>query len=415
MNVLHINFSDRKGGAAIASFRLHNAMLRTGINSRMLVLQRTVRDRDDITTVSQTQLAMSLVTDVVEPLLVKPMSGGKGWFSSFMFGFDITGSAFFHEADVIYLHWIGKLVNFSILKKICKSGKPVFWFMHDMFPITGGCHHAFDCEKYKDRCNNCPCHINKPFYPDLSKSQFRKKHKLYRQFNNLHFIAPSRWMQECAKTSALTRDSQVFHIPNLIDGTVFKPLDRQFARRVYSLPVGKKIIGFGAERVLTNQFKGWKQFCETMQHLATLENIDCDEIFIVIFGSSYNRAIANALPFETIFTGYLADDWSLAVLYNALDVFVIPSLAENFPLTVEESLSCDTPVVGFNTGGIPDMVSNKTGYLAEYLNSGDMAKGIVQVLNNPPTNVRAQIEHLFADAMVKKHIDMLNGLVIDKK
>ena len=53
------------------------------------------------------------------------------------------------------------------------------------------------------------------------------------------------------------------------------------------------------------------------------------------------------------------------------------------PTTVLESLSCGTPVVGFEVGGVPDMIRHKeNGYLAKYKNAGDIVEGIKFCLNN---------------------------------
>ncbi|GAB6392000.1 MAG: glycosyltransferase family 4 [Treponematales bacterium] len=411
--VLHINISDRLGGAAIAAFRLHRAMREAGIDSRYFALNRVITDDEYIITASRFERHVSAVINrVLENLAGKPMRNRAGLFSPFRFGLNIARRSAIAEAaasaDIIYLHWIcGGLLDIRGLKTILKTGKPVFWFMHDMFPITGGCHYAFDCAAYETNCEHCPCAAARRRRFSLASRQFRRKRLVFRRFDNLAFIAPSRWLFDCAKRSALTKDKRIEHIPNLIDGAVFKPLDKETARRLFGASAARnartRSIGFGADAALTNPYKGWEYLVEALNLLKQDESMRDAPIELLIFGSSYNEAIAKTIPFKAHFLGRLSDEYSLAMTYNAMDVFVIPSTAENFPNTVLESLACGTPVVGFDTGGIPDMVSRETGYLAEYKNSADLARGIALTLKNPKTGVREQVKKFFAEKVLTQH------------
>ncbi|MDR0505538.1 MAG: glycosyltransferase, partial [Dysgonamonadaceae bacterium] len=392
LKILHINTSDKTGGAAIAAFRLHNAMLSSGIDSRYLVLNRTINDRKDILTVSYfDQYVKKIAIKIFEKVTVQGMLERPGLFSSFKYGIDISRHQAVLDADIIYIHWINALVNYHVLKQILKTGKPVFWFMHDMFAITGGCHHAFDCTNYHVQCVKCPYHGTGSPLTDLSRRQFKRKWKLYNQCDNLAFIAPSKWLFDCAQKSGLTRNKRIYHIPNLIDTTVFKPVSKEVSRRLFSLDIKKKIIGFGADNALQNPYKGWTYLRDALQILSKDALLKDVPIEVVIFGSSYVKEIAEGIPFPVHFLGKLYDEYSLVMVYNSVHVFVIPSLAENFPNTVLESIACDTPVVGFNVGGIPDMVNVHTGYLAEYKNSEDLARHISLLLREPRANVNASI------------------------
>ena len=131
-------------------------------------------------------------------------------------------------------------------------------------------------------------------------------------------------------------------------------------------------------------------------------------IEVLIFGSSFSEEIAKKIPYPVHFVGHLHNDFSLVMVYNCMDVFVIPSLAEAFGQTIIESLACNVPVVGFNIGGIPDMVNGYTGYLAEYNNSEDLAKGITVVLKEGKTNVREYVKSFSLESIVDKHNEMWN-------
>jgi glycosyltransferase involved in cell wall biosynthesis len=409
MKILHINISDRVGGAAIAAYRLHSAMRSAGIDSKYFAFNRTINDDEQIITVSKYDYYVKRLMNVVfDNLLSKGIRKRTGVFSSFIFGINMAKyRATVDTADIIYLHWIcGQFVNYSSLEWILKTGKSVFWFMHDMFPITGGCHCAYECEEYKKDCKHCPC-SNKY---SVALKQYKKRGKLYKKYDNLRFIAPSKWLFDCAKKSGLTKDKTIYHIPNLLDDTLFKPLDKTLARQVLSLGSAKKIIGFGADSALTNPYKGWRYLRDALCIIADDNTVKAFDIEIVIFGTSYNKEMTAYIPFKSHFLGTLRDEYSLTILYNSLDVFVIPSLADNFPNTILESLACNVPVVGFNIGGIPETVNEHTGYLAEYKNSEDLAKGIAFVLRNRYENINRYTKSYLPGVMLTRHKEIWNKI-----
>ncbi|HNF02863.1 MAG TPA: glycosyltransferase, partial [Ferruginibacter sp.] len=120
-----------------------------------------------------------------------------------------------------------------------------------------------------------------------------------------------------------------------------------------------------------------------------------------------------AIPFKTRFVGFLKDEYSVSLVYNAANVFVVPSLADNLPTTVLESLSCGTPVVGFDVGGIPDMISHReNGYLARYKSAEDLAEGIRFCIKN---QVKGRILANFEkDSVMKRHLDLMETIETGK-
>jgi glycosyltransferase involved in cell wall biosynthesis len=196
----------------------------------------------------------------------------------------------------------------------------------------------------------------------------------------------------------------------MIDTMLYRPLDKSFAKGFFGIDRGKKVIGIGAFNLLSNPYKGWEYFREALNILAAKNRDMIKEAQILVFGSFYDEKIAAAIPFKTHFIGSLQDDYSLVLMYNCLDVFVIPSLAENFPQTVLESIAANVPVAGFNVGGIPDLVNDSTGYLAEYKNSGDLARGIELLLNSPKRNVRGFIGPFSKEQIIKRHRELWNSL-----
>lgn len=383
MKILHINTSDTAGGAAIAAMRLHNAMLVAGIDSTFLCLSRNINDDETILSVDlKTKFKSRSIDAVQRRLFGKCLSEKKGTFSNMKYGYKLSKFVDLSKYDIIYIHWINSsFLSLQGLEEICKTGKKIYWFMHDMFPITGGCHYSFDCKKYCQNCGECP-YLKSSGKHDFSYKQLRIKHKILDKYSNLSFIAPSKWLYKCTKESSLGKNHKIYHIPNLLDSTIFHTLDKKLCREILNLPKDKKIILFGADSALSNPYKGFEYLVEALKILEKDSDVNNTEIELVIFGSSYNKNIEEMLPFKTHFMGYLHDSYTLALLYNSADVFCIPSLAENFANTILESVHCGTPVVGFDVGGIPDVVNDKTGYLAKYRDSEDFARGIKIVLNS---------------------------------
>lgn len=168
-------------------------------------------------------------------------------------------------------------------------------------------------------------------------------------------------------------------------------------------PPPLKIIGFGAYAALTNPYKGWTYLQSALQIVSQDTSLDDIHIEVIVFGCSYNKEIVDAIPFHVHFLGNIYDERALVMAYNGMDVFVVPSLAEAFGQTVLESLACNTPVVGFTVGGIPDMVNAHTGYLAEYKNSEDLARGIALLLKQEKRQVSEYVASFMSDVIVDKH------------
>jgi glycosyltransferase involved in cell wall biosynthesis len=328
-----------------------------------------------------------------------------GAFSYPVLGSDIAHHEAIRNADVIYLHWVlNGFLNLNNIEQLIRLQKPVVFFLHDMWAITGGCHHSFSCEKYMTACGRCPI-LPGNRENDLSAREFRKKIKLYSKYSNIYFVSPSTWMYDCAKKSALTRDKPIFHIPNILDDKVFKPVSKAVARQLLNIDAEETVIAFGA-MALDSPYKGMRYLLEALQHLHQqgLQNIS-----VLVFGGG-NKPSEQGIPFKTRSLGYLSDEYSMSLVYNAADVFVVPSLAESFGYVILEALSCGTPVVGFDVGGIPDLIKHKeNGYLARYKDAGDLAYGIRFCIENKVSGKRPGT--MERNAVVEMHTTLIDQLV----
>lgn len=377
MNILHINYSDRTGGAAIAANRHNEAMNRAGLSSKLLVVKKDYKQNSNIVAIRNNKKRLFIYTQLLN-LLHNWFTKTYGTFATFSFtfwGFSLCKHPLVKNADIIYLHWVNSsMVSIKEIERILMLGKPVFWYMHDMNPITGGCHYSLDCDKYKSKCFDCPM-IKRKQIIDLVKYQFQQKKNRWSKYANFNIVTPSLWLSECVKNSQIFKEHQIFRVPNVIDTHLYKPINKLFAKRLFNISETKKLLLFGADNV-NSPYKGWVYLKEALSLL------NPDEYECLIFGER-NNAIIQSLAMKVTFTGYLYDDYSLISAYNAADVFVTPSLADNFPNVILEAMACGLPCVGFNTGGIPDLILHKrTGYLAKPKDYIDLAEGIKWVISS---------------------------------
>lgn len=370
-------FTQSTGRAAL---RLHRAFLNSGIDSTIISLQPAINDDDKVIQKGKKSKLVARLDNQLHKYINKKNHKEYGLFSYPVMGSKLSLMKEVRDADYIYIHWVlGGFMNLANIEQIAKLGKPVIFFMHDMWPITGGCHYSFDCEKYTSSCFNCQV-FAKNKENDLSARGFQKKLKFYSSYNNLCFVSPSTWLYDCSLKSSLTKDKPNFHIPNIIDQKIYKPFDKNIAKEILKIDKSQVVISFGAISI-NNPYKGLNYLLKSLKLL--FQDVEFKNILVLIFGSGYKKEIDDEIPYKTKFIGHLSDEYSTVIAYNATDVFIAPSLADNLPTTVLESLSCGTPVVGFDVGGIPDMVKHKeNGYLAKYRDSNDLADGIKFCLAN---------------------------------
>jgi glycosyltransferase involved in cell wall biosynthesis len=227
----------------------------------------------------------------------------------------------------------------------------------------------------------------------------------------LTVVTPSRWMATCVQKSYLFRSARVVTIPNGIDIERFRPIDKKMARKLLTLPEYKKLVLFGAIAGTTEHRKGFHKLQEAIIRLVARGNID--DVELVVFGAT-RPATSLDLGLTIHYMGTLHDDVSLALLYSAADVFVLPSLQDNLPNTIMEALACGTPCVAFDIGGVPEMVEHQVnGYLAVPHEPSDLAAGIAWVLRDLgqwqtlSENARKKAESEFAlDKVARRYAEL---------
>ena len=376
MRVLIVNTSERTGGAAVAANRLMSALINNGVKAKMLVRDK---ETDCPTVAALPQGVRSQWSFLWERLVVlcRLHLRRRHLFEVDIAnaGFDITQTEEFREADVIHLHWVNQgMLSLGGIRRILRSGKPVVWTMHDMWPATGICHLTLGCRQFKTGCCQCKYLPGGGGRNDLSARVWRKKAALLAQ-DSIHFVACSRWLESEARQSALLRGQKVSTIPNPIDTRVYRVTDRAEARRQLGLPQELRLLLFVSQRA-TNRNKGMDYLVEACNLLAGQHPEMKAQTGVVILGG-HAEEVAGQLPFQAFPLGYVNDEQQIVRAYNAADLFVLPSLSENLPNTIMEAMACGVPCVGFNVGGIPEEIDHRqNGYVAEYRNAADLARGI---------------------------------------
>lgn len=381
MRVLIVNTSERRGGAAVAANRLLDALNNNGIKAKMLVRDK---DTDNITVVGLKQQIYLRFCFLYERLRIfkRLRFSRKHLFHVDIanVGADITSLREFKEADIIHLHWINQgMLSLGCISKILESGKPVVWTMHDVWPATSICHLSLGCTRFKTTgCKYCKYLPGGGSPTDLSAKVWRRK-KAMLDKGSVYFVACSKWLANEAKSSILLKGHHVTNIPNPIDTRVFCPQDRDEARRQLGIPDNVRVILFVSQRA-DNPYKGMNYLIEACNELATTMPDTFENVRVAVLGGNSEEVTA-ALKYQSYSLGYVSDEREIASVYAAADVFVLPSLSENLPNTIMEAMACGIPCVGFNVGGIPEMIDHrKNGYVAAYKKASDLAAGLRWVL-----------------------------------
>ena len=364
MKVLIISTTERTGGGAIAAKRLLTALNKNGIKAKMLVRDKQT---DDVNVASYGNIIPKVMERLrLMCLLLKPFR--QTWqYDLASDGIDILSTPEYKEADVIHLHWVNQgMLSLKQLKQMLLSGKRIVWTMHDEWPFRGIRH-------YTEEGNT----IEEKNISALEERLFKSKQEIY-QLGNIRFVGCSQWITDLAQEAM--PNANVRHINNCIPHNIFHPQDRQDARKAFSLPQDQKLILFTCQKV-TDKRKGMAYLLEALKYLNE------PKPHLVVVGGNTEDLLNSNLGIDTSnlhFIPYVNGEKEMARLYSAVDCFVTPSLQDNLPNTIAEAMSCGTPCVGFNAGGIPEMISHmKNGYVAQYCDSKDLAHGIECALSHP--------------------------------
>lgn len=386
MKVLHVSF----GGGIFD--QIHSELLQKGIDSQILTLYKIAYEVEQSKVFAPSAFArkkhhyQEAIENLARTYLYKVQKDVD--FSYGYVGYDISQNELVQSADIIHLNWTTRnWLSIANIGQLLRLHKPVVWTLHDVWGLTGGCHVLLNgCDKWQYSCGNCPFIRNGKRYKDLSfRIMNRKKHFLKNP--NLSIAAPSTWMLQNAQKSPLFSNAKIYHIPNTLQAETAKPYSRTDVESGLAYNKENEIsVLFGTAGALQRSYKGFHYIMEALKQIRDHFPETAEKLVIHTFGT-------NSID-DIVLPGYKVVNWGtlngirLFYLYNLADIYLYPSMADNLPATVMESLACSTPVVCFNTGGITDMVKHKkNGYVAIQGNTSDFVNGILWTLANNPDNV----------------------------
>jgi glycosyltransferase involved in cell wall biosynthesis len=377
MRVLFASTYDAHGGAARAAYRLYQGVSK--LDTACLVVKARTSDNPEIVCAGGkyssywgkrcSQLAGLLGRRQERPDLPPQLSVAPASIESVDFARQITG----FQPDIVHLHWICN--DFLSLDDIAGLRKPVLWTLHDAWPFTGGCHVPGRCLRYQDSCGSCPF-LSSTKEDDWSRRLHTQKRDCYSKIA-LTVVAPSRWLAAAARSSSLLSNVRVAVIPNGLDVSRFRPLDKLMSRDILGLPRDRALILFGGMGSTTDPNKGFSLLLQALSQVSE-PGIDAE---LVVFGASRGD-LPGDFPVQVHFLGTLHDGATLALAYSAADVMVVPSIQEAFCQTASEAMACGVPVVSFRTSGLLDIVEHGVdGYAAEPFDPADLLQGIFWALD----------------------------------
>ena len=396
MNVLLVNTYDN-GGAAKACIRLHQGLLKQGFSSKILFRdpsQNEIQESYYFQDFLAQKPGYEQIKQKVKLHLNKRSKGNmlkslpKGYepFRIAKSPFDITTHPLYEWADIINLHWVADFLDEASF--FVKNSKPIVWTLHDMLAFTGGYHYKMGLD------------LNS--YDKLIQENLSTKNKAYKDAK-ITVVPLSRWLSNESKHSSLLGRFPHSLIPNGLDTQVFSPIQTSCARSLLGIPREHKTILFVSES-LTNQRKGFTFLIESLDLLPKGTQI-------ALIGSGKEK-MRNK---HEINLGRIIDERLMAAAYSAADLFVIPSVEDNLPNTVVESLCCGTPVVGFNIGGIPDMIQpGFNGFICPEISSDALAKTIQKALEysfDREAIRKDSIERYDQSVQADAYIELFNTLV----
>ncbi len=322
-----------------------------------------------------------------------------------------------YKPDVISLHNIHEAgLQPDLLRQLVQIS-PVTWTLHDMWAFTGGCTHALGCTKYIEGCDKaCQCQrsVSKQIGRSVGRN-WKLRQKIYEEIDNrMVFITPSRWLAKEGKNGLLSQ-ADIHVIPNGLDIKEYYPLPITQARTALGLPPQVKIVLFSVAW-LSNQLKGLFYIVEVLNELAARY----PKILFLTIGDGTSKDTFSSLKVKHIHYGRVDNANFMRLCYNVADVCVLPSLAENLPNTLLEALACGIPCVGFDVGGVSEIIRpGETGFIAEPKNIESLSQALRQVLDLGPyarqilsRRCRQVAENEYnLDLYARRHIDLFERLV----
>jgi glycosyltransferase involved in cell wall biosynthesis len=419
MKIAHVSIFDVKGGAARAAYRLHRGLIGLGEQSRMLTVHKVSRD-ETVHQLSPGSEAADLTQRSLQRLQRDCIDAQRTPISNTLFilpypGYDLTVHPEILAADVINLHWVSRVQSPITLRRLLQLGRPVVWTLHDMWAFTGGCHYSAGCDRYEHDCWPCPQLREDPYrLPAAVLSD-----KLATADSRLTVVTPTKWLAGCARRSRLFRTTRIEVIPYSLETDTFAPVPKAEAKQ--RLGLGPDTMTLLASAYNGNERrKGFTVLVEALRICAA------DPRFREMGGRRPMRLLwfgappddLHALGIPALPLGEISSDDRLRLIYSAADLYLLPSLEDNLPNTMLEAMSCGTPLVAFEAGGVPDVVEEGvTGRIVPVGDARRLAEAILSSLGDDEARRKMgeacrqviEVNHAM-DVQARRYLDLYREL-----
>jgi len=407
--LIHEHGREHGGGAVTALWRLHTGLLKHGHES-VIACRKRVLDRPEIVELPNARFMERVLGAITWRIGMNDIHCAST--------FKIPKFKPFQDADVVNIHgWHSQYFNYLALPMLARR-KPIVCTMHDMWNLTGHCSNSFDCTRWKTGCGKCPyLDVHPPVPRDTTAWEWKLKRRVYRKSPDMKVVAPSRWMVEMAR-EGLFKAHDVRQIANPVDTDVYRPMDMAACRKQLGLPQDKHVILFVSVS-LHNRGKGADLLLAALKSMPQSLR---DKTVLLVLGERGEEFVAasglNAYP-----AGYVYEDEKKVVIYNAADVVVLPSRAENQPLTLLEGMACGIPLVSYDIGGCGELVRpNVTGYRAIPESVEDLREGITILLEDRAFHDRiaksareVAVNEYSLDLHVKRYVALYQEVIEQRK
>ena len=403
--------SDLHGGAAVVTYRLMLALRKCGVKASMLVMNKFSNDPDVHVVGNNLCRKLNFIAERGYIFTHNGFNRADLFKVSLAnFGFDISRHPLVKNADAVILSWINQgMLSLADIKKLAETGKSFAWVMHDMWCMTGACHHAQECRRYTEHCGNCPYFYKGDKTKDLSYKGISRKKRLFDSVPGLKMVAVSSWLRVRAKESSLLRNRDIHLIPNAFPARDFHitPAGSELPN---GLDISKKLIIMGAAR-LDDPIKNFPLAISSLNRLTELDPMLAEECQALFFGDLRDKTLLENLKMSHVHVGPVSERSTIIEMYARSAVVLSTSLFETLPGTIIEGMSAGCTPVTTGNGGQRDIVDHGlTGYIVNG-DSEEIARAIIKALKEPfdREGQHIAIEKRFSDDVIaRKFIELLS-------
>ncbi|RLL55874.1 glycosyltransferase [Mariprofundus sp. EBB-1] len=376
LTIVHINFTDSGGGAAMIMNELIASQTRAGHIAFACCARPTLPSSKYLGVGSKADLPAKLVNKL--SVLRNQLLGDTR-------AFGLSGmlnTLLETKADIFHIHNIhGGWFPLSLLETLSEIA-PIIWTIHDEWAYTGHCVYTLGCEKFTSGCGKCPdLGSMVPLIRDTTRKNWLLRQGIYRKLaaDGVILAAVSSWTANRVSRSGIW-PGKLVTINNGINKDIFYPVPKQEARSRLGLDSSSKILLCSAAGGINNPFKNISLVVSALKELR-----DMSDLKVVIIGGSSDLDVSLTSSSQVLSVGHINDVSVLRDYYAAADLLVYPTKADTFGLVVAEAMACGTPVLATAVGGVAEIIEDgDSGFLVkESISAAELAIKIKQIFNDP--------------------------------